>query len=261
MGVHAKLASVMEAAERIPKRGHNDFHHYDYVTAADVVDHCRKLFLQAGLLLVPSCTDHRITMDGDSHITTLDLRYTIVDVDSGESIECPWVGEGVDKGDKATYKAMTGGLKYFLMDLLLIPTGDDPEADAAVDHRKAQRSGGGKPRQRKSTGGSGPTCPSCGTSEVWDNRAKKAAGDFSEKSPDYACKDKEGCGWTLWLDGAVKKIEAALDHLLDEDVIDEAEREIASNKARTGELSKVREVNDWIREKRVALDVPAGNAG
>lgn len=40
-------------------------------------------------------------------------------------------------------------------------------------------------------------CVKCG-GEVWDNRAKKASGEFSAKGPDFACKDKTGCGWVQW---------------------------------------------------------------
>ena len=35
-----------------------------------------------------------------------------------------------------------------------------------------------------------PLCPMC-NGKTWDNREKKASGDFSEKSPDFTCRDKE----------------------------------------------------------------------
>jgi hypothetical protein len=38
-------------------------------------------------------------------------------------------GQGLDSGDKAPYKAMTGALKYALLQSFLLATGDDPEAD------------------------------------------------------------------------------------------------------------------------------------
>lgn len=39
------------------------------------------------------------------------------------------IGEGMDTGDKAIYKAITGAQKYVLMKTFLIPTGDDPELE------------------------------------------------------------------------------------------------------------------------------------
>lgn len=41
------------------------------------------------------------------------------------------------------------------------------------------------------------SCPNCGGA-VWDNRAKKAAGEMKPNAPDYSCRDKEGCKWALW---------------------------------------------------------------
>ena len=39
-------------------------------------------------------------------------------------------------------------------------------------------------------------CPKC-NGLMWDNRAKKASGEFKSNSPDYACRDKE-CGNAIW---------------------------------------------------------------
>lgn len=43
-----------------------------------------------------------------------------------------------------------------------------------------------------------PVCPKCG-GPMWDNRAKKASGEYSAQSPDFACKNKKtGCDGKLW---------------------------------------------------------------
>lgn len=42
-------------------------------------------------------------------------------------------GEGRDRGDKAPYKALTGALKYALIQTFLIATGDDPEHEGSED--------------------------------------------------------------------------------------------------------------------------------
>jgi predicted nucleic acid-binding Zn-ribbon protein len=46
-------------------------------------------------------------------------------------------------------------------------------------------------------------CPKCG-GEMWDNRAKKASGQFSSKSPDFSCKDKV-CRGAIWPEKAPNK--------------------------------------------------------
>jgi hypothetical protein len=59
------------------------------------------------------------------------MAYTFADVDSGEEIIAKVAGQGLDAGDKAPYKAMTGALKYALLQSFLLATGDDPEDERA----------------------------------------------------------------------------------------------------------------------------------
>lgn len=203
--------------------------------------------------------DHGIVMTQgpgmeNGHVTVDTMLYH---TESGEWLRDRAAAPMQKDDPQGVGSAITYLRRYSLAALFAVPQEDD---DGNAASRTPKRNG--RDRQpAKSKGGSGPTCPSCGTSEVWDNRAKKEAGKFKATSPDYTCKDKEGCGWTLWLDGAVEKIEAALDHLLHENVIDQAERDIALQKAQTGDLDKVASVNEYIREKRTHLDVPAGTAG
>lgn len=42
-------------------------------------------------------------------------------------------------------------------------------------------------------------CPDCG-SDCYDNRPKKESGKYKANAPDYACKDKDGCGKRIWLE-------------------------------------------------------------
>ena len=68
------------------------------------------------------------------------MAYTFADVDSGEEIIAKVAGQGLDPGDKAPYKAMTGALKYALLQSFLLATGDDPE-DERADSRHCFRIG------------------------------------------------------------------------------------------------------------------------
>jgi hypothetical protein len=127
-----KLAEVMAAVARIPKHGHNDFHNYDYATEADIVAAIRLELAQRHVMLLPAITamDRVAVGEKGSVLTSLTMAFTFYDGDSGETLTRPWLGAGTDKEDKGAYKAMTGGEKYFLLKTFLIPTGDDPEAEA-----------------------------------------------------------------------------------------------------------------------------------
>lgn len=177
MSIYAKLAKMRDEVGVIEKQGHNAHHHYNYVRAEDVTHRARDLFAEHGLFLAPRCVDHT-RHDG---LTVVHLHYDVVDLESGERETFPWVGEGSDKQDKGVYKAYTGGLKYFLMNLLMIPSNEDPEASGSAG-------------ERTSPSAQGPECPKCG-GPMWDNRHDKR----SARSPDYKCKDKK-CGEAVWLD-------------------------------------------------------------
>lgn len=144
MSLVSKLAEVMAAVERIPKRGRNDFHKYDYATEADIAATIRKELASRQIMLIPSVEGMQRDPVGDkgSVLTTLFMTFTFLDGESGETLDRKWLGAGTDKEDKGAYKAMTGGEKYFLLKTFLMPTGDDPEAD---DKNKATNKATVKP--------------------------------------------------------------------------------------------------------------------
>jgi hypothetical protein len=81
-----------------------------------------------------------------------DVRCVIVfrDGESGETLTASGLGTGVDLGDKSTYKAQTGSIKYALKNAFLVPDEADPEADETVDRAAAE------PAPRKGQHSSGP---------------------------------------------------------------------------------------------------------
>lgn len=132
--LHRKLAEVAATIGHIPKRGRNEYLKYDYAMEADIVDAVRGGLAERHVMLLPQILD----VQREGTLTTLIMRYTFVDGDSGETFSCQWAGTGDDKGDKGAYKAITGATKYFLLKTFLMPTGDDPEADAETDKRAAK---------------------------------------------------------------------------------------------------------------------------
>lgn len=148
----AALCRVMASVGRIPKRGRNAFHGYDYATEADIVDHVRDAMAREGLLMVTDIEDITISapevVPGEKRpqaITLIRMNVTFVHAESGDGLRIKWAGSGQDSGEKGLYKAMTGGEKYALLKTLLIPTGDDPEKD---------RDGEGSERPPSGTSGS-----------------------------------------------------------------------------------------------------------
>lgn len=143
--IAAKLAKVMAELARVPKNGRNDFHKYDYATAADVFGIVRTALGDAGVAFHSTVdrVEHSEPDNKGNILTTVQGTATYTD-ESGESFTGSWAGVGQDKGDKGIYKAITGGLKYALMGTLLLDTGDDPEATDGDGNSTRGRSSGTK---------------------------------------------------------------------------------------------------------------------
>lgn len=136
-----KLARVMAAVDSVPKNGRNEFHRYNYAMEADIDRAVRHEMAAQGVMLIPSVEKLEWreveTKSGKEHIATLHVQFVVTD--GVEERRFVVIGEGQDRGDKATYKAMTGAGKYALLKLFLIPTGDDPENDAQEPPARQQQ--------------------------------------------------------------------------------------------------------------------------
>lgn len=140
-GLVIKLCEVMAAVERVPKNGFNKFQNYAYATEADVADCIRKEFASRHIMLFPSVIKQSrilIPPSDKNYISEIEVEWTFVDGDTGESRTQMIPGSGMDTGDKGLYKALTGSEKYLLMKTFLIPTGDDPEADSKAEFEQGK---------------------------------------------------------------------------------------------------------------------------
>ena len=151
-----KLAVIMGEITRVPKRGHNEFHKYDYATEADIVESLRGAMSAQHVVLIPKLVGVEnvkiATRNGESVMTTVQMLFTFIDGDSGQSLKIPWQGCGADSGDKGYYKALTGAEKYVLLKTFLIPTGDDPEDEEPAAEKpkpNKQTRQDGTPRQTR----------------------------------------------------------------------------------------------------------------
>ena len=99
------------------------------------------ILAELGVVVLPrlESISHESARPGRSeaeHLACVVMAYTFTDVDTAEEITVKVAGEGLDAADQAPYKAMTGALKYALLQSFLLATGDDPE-DQRADSRSA----------------------------------------------------------------------------------------------------------------------------
>jgi hypothetical protein len=133
-----KFAEVRRRLGYVQKRGHNERHNYNYVTAADLAGSVGDILAELGVIVIPQLQSISTEPPRGSseRIARIVMNYRFVDARSGEELSVRVAGEGADAGDKAPYKAMTGALKYALLQSFLLATGDDPE-DERSDSKAA----------------------------------------------------------------------------------------------------------------------------
>lgn len=138
-----RLALATLEIDHVAKRGRNEFHKYDYATAEDIKAAAREALAKHGLVIIPLMLHVEQSQAGKQIKTIADFEYVIACEEGTVSV--PWTCEAYDTGDKGINKASTGGLKYFLINLLQIPIGDEPDADGEKQVAKPTT----KPRQQK----------------------------------------------------------------------------------------------------------------
>jgi hypothetical protein len=133
LNLREKFAEVRRRLGYVQKRGHNERHNYNYVTAADLAGSVGDILAELGVVVIPQLQSisTELPRSSSERIARIVINYRFVDARSVEELIVRVAGEGADAGDKAPYKAMTGALKYALLQSFLLATGDDPEDERA----------------------------------------------------------------------------------------------------------------------------------
>ena len=151
--IAGKLVQVMAECSQVRKNGLNDFHHYKYATSADVLEKVNAALVKFKIasIVTPEVLQSSEVQNSKGNIeqrVTVRITVTLLDADSGESVQLVGLGSGQDGGDKAVMKAQTAAIKYAFLMGLAISTNDDPEADSRTDEGMSNtlgpaKSGGG----------------------------------------------------------------------------------------------------------------------
>ncbi len=139
LDLNAKLQQKKNALRKslkekgvLQKGGTNQYDKYKYFSEAQYKELFTELFSENGLELKFTELEYA-TFDGpekQANGRMPRIQFTLFDIETGFGEDTVITGEGIDKGDKAGYKAYTGALKYYLANTFMVATGDDPEKDS-----------------------------------------------------------------------------------------------------------------------------------
>ena len=128
------IGAVMAEVGYVRGTGRNSHHKYSYTSDEDLAAAVQPALVKHGVAIFPVAC--QLDRSGDRCVIVQTWR---VAHSSGEWMQIEIAGEGVDKQDKGTAKALTGARKYLLRLLFCIPTGDDIEREGQIAMSNAPR--------------------------------------------------------------------------------------------------------------------------
>ena len=110
---------------------------YQYVSGDKILSVVRPTMDKLGLLLVPEVLEYSFTRQDyatkqgqkSEMFCALRMRFTWIDAETGETLQCMWASSGQNNWDKSIGSAMTYGERYFLLKFFHIAT-DKDDVDA-----------------------------------------------------------------------------------------------------------------------------------
>jgi hypothetical protein len=129
-----KLAEVQACVDRVEKKATADMGSFSfaYVEEHQILEALRGELASRHVMLIPEITD--VSKVGQE--TTIKMAFTFRDGDNGETITSQWASHAADPRDFGLSKAVTAGVKYFLLKTFLLPTWERPEDAHGVKTKK-----------------------------------------------------------------------------------------------------------------------------
>lgn len=127
-----EVRKVLKSRGVLKREGDNKFDRYKYFSEAQYKLLFTELFSEYGLEMKFNEESYESFEGSEKQANgrMAKITFSLIDTDTGFAEDSTITAEGIDKGDKAGYKAYTGALKYWLADTFMVATGDDPETES-----------------------------------------------------------------------------------------------------------------------------------
>lgn len=137
--VYQAITAVMAhmATEGISKGRANQQQGYKFRGIDDVYNALARVLSNNKLVMLPfvqeiSREERQTKSGGSLNYTILTVDFKLVSSEDGSSDTIRTVGEAMDSADKSANKAMSAALKYAALQVFMIPTEGDNDADATT---------------------------------------------------------------------------------------------------------------------------------
>jgi hypothetical protein len=136
--IYKKMVEVMRDIGSVGKDQKNQAQGFKFRGIDQFVNALNPALIKHGVFIAPRCVSEQhelkeVTRNNgksgiDKHVT-IQMEYDFFAEDGSKVTIGPIPAEGLDSGDKATNKALSGALKYALIQAFSVPTADMAEAD------------------------------------------------------------------------------------------------------------------------------------
>lgn len=144
-----KLRKALKEKGVLVRKGKNTYDDYKYFSEAQYKELFTELLADNDLELKFTELDYTM-FEGSAKMTNgrmPKLKFSLIDCETGFYEDTDITGEGMDKGDKAGYKAYTGALKYYLANTFMVATGDDAEQESPEETANTKTEKKASPKQ------------------------------------------------------------------------------------------------------------------
>lgn len=146
MLIYKAIPSIIKDIEAVKKKKSEETYgsvKYAYRRIDDFMNALNPLLGKNEVTLVPEVLDvERGTVDtksgGIMNTVKIKVRYSLYASD-GSFVSGTVIGEGFDSGDKASGKAQSNALKYFIMPTFMVPTEDIDDTDGHEHEELSQK--------------------------------------------------------------------------------------------------------------------------
>ena len=122
--IYKKLLEIQKRVKGLAKDKQGNS--YSYVSGSKALGVIRPAMDELGVLLIPDVEEVRPKSE---IFCALKMKFTWVDVESGDTLEINWASSGMNAFDKGLGSALTYGERYFLLKFFHIQT-DYDDVDA-----------------------------------------------------------------------------------------------------------------------------------
>ena len=135
--LYQKILNVYKAVDYLQKDDHVKFGQTNYkaISEEKVTSTVRAALVENGLIVFPIEQEHK----KEGNLSTVDVKYKLVDTETGEYEIIVSSGTGADTQDKGVGKAMTYAFKYLFLRTFAIPTGEDPDKVSSAELDEKER--------------------------------------------------------------------------------------------------------------------------